>query len=110
MILLSKSGKGTNAVREIFMQFFQRKEFNVSLRKISQVLVKEGFQKPFLKRRKPRKYKRYEWPIPNYMWHTDWHKIKSIKLTEKHILVYIDDCSRRIMGYIIGSETTKNSL
>lgn len=36
------------------------KGFRVSLRKISQVLVKEGFQKPNLKRRKPRKYKRYE--------------------------------------------------
>lgn len=89
---------------------FKRKGFGVSKCKIEQVMIKEGFQKPFLKRRKPRKYKRYEWPIPNYMWHTDWHKIKSIKLTEKHILVYIDDCSRRIMGYIIGSETTKNSL
>ena len=41
----------------------KKKGFSVSLRKISQVLVKEGLQKPNLKRRKPRKYKRYEWPI-----------------------------------------------
>src|SRR3989338_3465884 len=37
--------------------------FGVSLRKISQVLVEEGFQKPCPERRKPRKYKRYEWPM-----------------------------------------------
>ncbi len=88
----------------------KRKGFNVSRRKIEQILVAKGFQKPFPKRRKPRKYKRYEWPIPNYMWHTDWHIIKSEKLRGENILVYLDDCSRRIMGYIIGDQTTKNSL
>ena len=88
---------------------FNKKGFRVSLRKISQVLVKEGYQKPNLKRRKPRKYKRYEWPLPNYMWHTDWHVIKAKILKGKKILPYLDDCSRKIMGYIIGAETTKNS-
>ena len=82
----------------------------MSKRKIEQVLIREGLQKPNLKRRKPRKYKRYEWPIPSYMWHTDWHTIKAKKLKGKKILVYIDDCSRKIMSYIIGAETTKNSL
>jgi len=43
----------------------KKKGFGVSLRKISRVLVEEGFQKPYLKRREPRKYKRYEWPWPN---------------------------------------------
>ncbi len=88
----------------------KRKGFSVSRRKIEQVLVFEGFQKPTLKRRKPRKYKRYEWPIPNYMWHTDWHVIKSEKLNGRNILVYIDDCSRKVMSYILGDMTTKNSL
>ena len=58
----------------------KKKGFSVSLRKISQVLVKEGFQKPNLQRRKPRKYKRYEWPISNLMWHTDWHEMKDARL------------------------------
>lgn len=89
---------------------FKKKGFRVSRRKIEQVLVKEGFQKPFPKRKKPRKYKRYEWPLPNYMWHTDWHVIKAKKLKGKKILLYLDDCSRKIMGYVIGAENTKNSL
>lgn len=88
---------------------FKKKGYSVSLRKISQVLVAEGFQKPFPKRQKPRKYKRYEWPIPNYMWHTDWHVIKAKKLKGKNILVFIDDCSRKIMGYTTGATTARNS-
>lgn len=88
----------------------KKKRFSVSRRKIEQVLIKEGFQKPVPKRKKPRKYKRYEWPLPNYMWHTDWHVIKSKQMNGEKILVYIDDCSRRIMGYCVGAENTKNSL
>ena len=88
----------------------KNKGFSVSLRKISQVLVKEGLQKPCLERRKPRKYKRYEWPIPNYMWHTDWHVIKAEKLKGENIIIYIDDCSRKVIGYCVGAENTRNSL
>ena len=90
---------------------FKKKGYKVSLRKISQVMIKEGFQKPCRARQKPRKYKRYEWPIPNIMWHTDWHVIKNKKLKGKKIIVYIDDCSRRIIGFGVFSRmTTKNSL
>jgi len=88
----------------------KKRGFGVSLRKISQVLVKERFQKSVPKRKKPRKYKRYEWPIPNYMWHTDWHVIKAKRLKGENIIVYLDDCSRKVMGYCVGSPTTKNSL
>jgi len=88
----------------------KKKGFGVSLRKISQVLIKEGFQKPFPRRKKPRKYKRYEWPLPNYMWHTDWHVIKAKKMRGQNIIVYLDDCSRKIMGYCTGAENTENSL
>ncbi len=89
---------------------FKKRGFKVSRRKIEQVLVKEGFQKPVPKRKKPRGYKRYEWPISNYMWHTDWHVIKSEKLKGKDLIVYLDDCSRKVMGYCMGSPTSKNSL
>lgn len=88
----------------------KRKGFSVSRRKIEQVLKAEGLQKSCLKRQKPRRYKRYEWPIPNYMWHCDWHVIKSDKFKDKNIIVFIDDCSRKIMSYYIGAMTAKNSL
>lgn len=89
---------------------FKKRGFKVSRRKIEQVLVKEGLQKPVPKRKKPRRYKRYEWPLPNYMWHTDWHVIKAKKFKGKNIIVYLDDCSRKVMGYSTGNPTTKNSL
>lgn len=89
---------------------FKKKGFGVSLWKISQVMVKERFQKPNLNKKKPRKYKRYEWPLPNFMWHTDWHVIKASKLKGENLIVYIDDCSRKVMGYCVGAETTRNSL
>ena len=89
---------------------FKKKGFIVSRRKIEQVMIKEDFQKPFLRRKKPRKYKRYEWPLPNYMWHTDWHTIKAKKMKGQNIIVYIDDCSRKVMGHCIGEENTRNSL
>ena len=88
----------------------KRKGFSVSRRKIEQVLKAEGLQKPVIKRQMPRKYKRYEWPIPNYMWHTDWHIIKVERLRGQNLIVYIDDCTRKIMSYAIGAMTTKNSL
>lgn len=88
----------------------KKKGFGVSRRKVEQVLIAEGFQKPCIARRKPRKYKRYEWPIANYMWHTDWHVIKAKRMKGENILVYIDDSSREIMSYITGNQTTQNSL
>lgn len=87
-----------------------KKGFGVSLRKISQVMVAEGFQKPCPKRKKPRKYRRYEWPISNYMWHTDWHVIKASKLKGTDIIIYLDDCSRKVMSHSLGKPTTRNSL
>lgn len=89
---------------------FKKRGFKVSRRKIEQTLIKEGLQKPVPKRKKPRRYKRYEWPISNYMWHTDWHVIKSEKLKGRDLIAYLDDCSRKVMGYCVGSPTARNSL
>lgn len=108
-LVVSEWKKTKYGARKLHVHF-KRKGFGVSLRKISQVLITEGFQKPNQNKKKPRKYKSYEWPLPNFMWHTDWHVIKAKKLKGKNIIVYLDDCSRRVMSYCIGSPTTKNSL
>ena len=89
----------------------KKKGFGVSLWKTSQVMKAEGLQKPCPKRQRPRKYKRYEWPLPNFMWHTDWHVIKAEKLKGQNFISYMDDCSRRIMAHgVFNAMTTKNSL
>lgn len=108
-LIVEEWKKNKCGARKLYQVLF-RKGFKVSLRKISQVLVREGLQEPNKNKQKPRKYKRYEWPIPNYMWHTDWHVIKAKKFKGENILVYIDDCSRKIMGYTTGATTTRNSV
>lgn len=107
--LIVQEWKKTKYGARKFYKHLTQKGYGVSLRKISQVMVKEGFQKPCLKRQKPRKYKRYEWPIPNLMWHTDWHTIKHGPLKGKKILPYLDDCSRKIMNYGVFDRATKKS-
>jgi len=107
--VVEKWKKNRCGARKLY-KIIRQDGFKVSLRKISQILVHEGFQKPCLKRQMPRKYRRYEWPIPNYMWHTDWHVIKAQKIHGQNIIVYIDDCSRKIMGYGLGAMTSRNSI
>ena len=108
-LILEEWKKHRCGARKLY-QVLSRQGFKVSLRKISQVLVKEHLQKPNRRKQKPRRYKRYEWPLPNYMWHTDWHVIKANKMKGENILVYIDDCSRKIMGYTTGATTARNSI
>ena len=108
-LVISEWKRNKCGARKMY-EILKHKGFSVSRRKIEQVLKAEGFQKPCPKRQKPRKYKRFEWPIPDFMWHTDWHTIKSERLKGQNIIVYIDDCSRKIMAYNLGAMTTKNSL
>jgi putative transposase len=109
-LVITEWKKNKCGARKLY-QVLKQKGFGVSLRKISQVMKKEGLQKSFPKRQKPRKYKRYEWPLPNFMWHTDWHVIKASKLTGKCFISYLDDCSRKIMAYgVFDTMTTQYSL
>jgi len=108
-LVISEWKKYKCGARKLYA-IFSKHGFKVSRRKIEQVLVKECLQKPFLKRKKPRKYKRYEWPLPNYMWHTDWHVIKAKMMKGENMIVYLDDCSRKVMSHGTGSPNEKNSL
>ena len=108
-LVIEEWKKNKCGARKLYV-VMKKKGFTVSRRKIEQVLKAEGFQKPCPKRQKPRKYKRYEWPISNYMWHTDWHVIKAERMRGENLLVFIDDSSRKIMSHITGNQTSQNSL
>lgn len=87
--------------------YFKQQGYGVSQRKIRQVLELEKLITPCPKRRGTKKYKRYEWPLPNWMWHTDWYELKD----GKWFIVYLDDFSRKIMGYgVFKNATTRNAL
>lgn len=76
----------------------KREGFAVSQRQIQRILDEQGLTEPCEKRRGQRKYVRYQWPISNYMWHTDWSELNG-----KQYIAYIDDRSRKIL---IGGEFT----
>lgn len=46
-----------------------------------------------------RKWLRYEREHSNELWHVDWHDMKHPSYQGKHLIVYEDDASRRIMGW-----------
>jgi len=80
--------------------------FKVSRRQIQRVLDEQGLTDPCPKRRGKRTYVRYEWPISNFMWHTDWSFYKG-----KWYLAFIGDKSRKIMkAGVFNNATEKKAL
>jgi len=80
--------------------------FSVSRRHIQIILDEQGLTNPCPKRRGQRKYVRYQWPVSNYMWHTDWSKYKG-----KWYLAYLDDRSRKIMATgVFDNATEANAI
>ena len=71
----------------------KRDGFSVSQRQIQKILDENKLTDPCENRRGQRKYVSYEWPVSNYMWHTDWSQYKG-----KWYLPFIDDKSRKIMA------------
>lgn len=89
-------------------QVLKRKGFSVSQKKIQQVMDFEKLTKPCLKRRGQKSYKKYVWPLCNMLWHVDWSWCPRLG---KWIIVYIDDCSRFIVGFgVFDNAMTENSL
>lgn len=65
----------------------------VSQRQIQNILDKYSLTEPCEKRRGQRKYIRYQWPISNFLWHTDWSQYM-----DEQYCIFIDDRSRKIMS------------
>ena len=85
---------------------FRRMGFGVSQYTIQRILDENKLTEPCENRRGQRKYVRYEWPISNYMWHTDWSELDG-----KQYLAYIDDRSRRIIaGGEFTNATAENTI
>lgn len=105
--LVVKSRKELKYGERKLHAYFKQQGFSVSQRKIRQVLEMEKLIKPCPKRRGQKKYKRYEWPLPNLMWHTDWFELKD----DRWMIIYLDDFSRKVMSFGKFDEpTTRNAL
>lgn len=89
-------------------QILKRKGFSISHRQIEKVLLRNRMIVPNFKKQKPRKWVRYELPMPNDLWHTDW---TYDPFTQKQLSVYLDDRTRLITSYgIYDRATAENSI
>jgi len=80
--------------------------FAVSQRQIQRILDEQNLTELCEKRRGQRKYVRYQWPISNYMWHSDWTENEN-----EQYIAFIDDRSRKIMSAgVFSNATKKNTL
>ena len=82
--------------------------FSVSQRHIQQILNKHGLR--MNKRRRPQqiKFRTYEWPRSNMLWHTDW---TLCPFTGQQLIAFIDDHSRFVVhAEYFTNATTNNTL
>ena len=86
----------------------EKKGFGVSERQIQKIYRKHNLK--MSKRRRPEqiKYKTYEWPKPNMLWHTDW---TVCPFTGMQLIAFIDDNSRYIIhAEYFNNATTRNTI
>lgn len=89
---LRKKGYGACRIEHLLKQH----GFCVSHRQIEKILVRNGLVVPNIKKQKPRRWVRFEMPLPNDMWHTDW---TYDPFTGKQFSAYIDDRTRLITSF-----------
>ena len=83
-------------------------DIHIPHNQIHDVLLKLGYSKPDPKKRRQRKYCRYERKHSNSLWHVDW---KWLEDEQCWIIAYIDDHSRFITGWGKFKEATgENAL
>lgn len=84
------------------------KGYNVSERQIQKIYRKHGLKMNKRKRPSQIKFVKYEWPLPNMLWHTDW---TVCPFTNKQLIAFIDDHSRYIVhAQYFDQATTENTL
>jgi len=82
--------------------------FSVSQRQIQRIYNKNGLKMNRRKRPNQIKFRSYEWPKPNMLWHTDW---TTCPFTNKQLIAFIDDHSRFIVhAEFFENATTENTI
>ncbi|MFW6225807.1 MAG: DDE-type integrase/transposase/recombinase [bacterium] len=85
-----------------------KKGFGVSQRQIQKIYNTYKFKMNKRKRPTQIKYVKYERPIPNELWHTDW---TTCPYTGKQLIAFIDDYSRFIVHTeYFENATTENTI
>jgi len=86
----------------------KKKGYDVSERQIQKIFNKYGLKMSLRKRPSQIKFVKYEWPLPNMLWHTDW---TLCPFTGKYLIAFLDDHSRFIThAQYFDKATTENTL
>lgn len=88
-------------------RILKKKRFlSVSHNKIHEVLLEAGCSKTSLKKKKRRKWVRFERHKSNSLWQIDWTRLKG-----KWVIAILDDASRFVVGYgVFSSATAAHSI
>ncbi len=89
-------------------RLLKERGFDVSQRQIQLILNKHHLTMNQRKRPQQIKFRTYEWPRPNMLWHTDW---TLCPFTGQQLIAFIDDHSRFVVHaeYFVNA-TTNNTL
>lgn len=86
----------------------QEKGFGVSERQLQKVYKKYSLKMNSRSRPSQIKFVKYEWPMPNALWHTDWTECP---FTGMQLIAFLDDHSRFIVhAEYFSNATTENTL
>ena len=82
--------------------------YGVSQRQIQKIYQKHGLTMNKRSRPVQIKFVKYEWPLPNMLWHTDW---TVCPFTGKYLIAFIDDHSRFIVhAEYFNNASTENTI
>lgn len=110
--VLSARGNGHLGASILRARIEERSGLNIPKSVIHRVMVENGMAKEDPgKKKKRRRWVRYERTHSNSLWHTDWKQIHGGMHDGRWFLCYEDDASRFVTGYgIFDNATTENAL
>ena len=109
--LLDKAIKDSKLTSTVMLRLYISKYYSKDLpyNKINEYLLKQGITKEDPKKKKQRKYCRYEREHSLSLGHMDYHESRCIK--DKQLIVWLDDASRYILaGGEYKEATTANAI
>lgn len=106
-LILSKWKERKRSAHKLWIDL-KMKGFDVAERQIQKIYRKHGLKMNKRSRPSQVKFVKYEWPLPNMLWHTDW---TVCPFTGFQLIAFIDDHSRFIVhAEYFTNATTENTI
>ena len=90
-------------------KYLHHKGMRISKKMVYKIMKENNMVIPSTAKSRRRKWIRYERKYSNAMWHTDWHAMKDPRFQGDHLITYLDDASRCVVGAMIFKEATSEN-